>query len=82
MTDKCVRRYKGKKPIMPYKDRAKVVGSLRMVHKVIPQHTFKFNLKKLKGYKIFDSVKHKRKGAHHYIPYTKGISSSKVKNNV
>jgi len=36
-TDENVQNYKGKLPVIPYKDRAEIVASVKYVDKVVPQ---------------------------------------------
>ena len=82
MTDACVKEYKGKRPLFSQLHRQIIVGNLKMVDKVIYQNNFEFDLKLLKRLGvniIFDSEKHKRKGANCLFPYTASISSSQIK---
>ena len=78
MSDDCVEKYKGRKPIMNQNQRADIVRYLSMVDEVWLQKTFEFPRWIIKDYNftIFDSDEHKREGADIIIPYTKGISST------
>ena len=96
LTDKAIASYK-RVPIMEYKDRYKVVSSIKNVSKVIKQNTHDYseNLKKIKPDFVVhgDDWKHgvqkqiranvikelkKWNGKLIEIPYTKGISSTKL----
>jgi len=91
-TDKLVERYKGLKPIMNYNDRYAIVKELRCVDKVIKQETF-FDVKQLKNIDIIvlgddwlnkpfpelDIALETLKIEIRYIPYTKRLSTSKIK---
>lgn len=96
LTDKAIASYK-RVPIMEYKDRYKVVSSIKNVSKVIKQQTHDYteNLKKLKPdfvvhgddwkygvqkkirAKVIKELK-KWNGRLVEIPYTKGISTTKL----
>lgn len=83
MTDECVEKYKGRRPIMKFDDRVKMVYALKQVFSVLKQDTFEFphslfRMKEFHGDKfiIFDSVEHKREGADVILNRTEGISSS------
>lgn len=86
MTDDCVKQYKGKLPIMNYRQRKEVVESLKFVTMAVPQNTFEFPRdllswrRKTEGSVIFDSSEHLREGYDVAIPYTKNISSTEYKN--
>ncbi len=86
MSDECVKKYKGQYPIMSLEDRMKVVGSLKVVDKVVMQNIFQFPIHDLvSDYRvdvIFDSKEHWREGADFYLDYTEGISSSQIKNKI
>ena len=91
MTDDIVFHYKGHYPIIPYSQRAEIIKSLKLVHKVIPQNNFEFvkctQLMVMKGvyekdFIIFDCSDHRREGADICFPYTKGISSSLIKQRI
>lgn len=49
LTDDAMVSYKGK-PMLPYEHRASVLGAIRYVHKVVPQHTLDYrpNLEELR----------------------------------
>ena len=86
MTDECVERYKGKRPIMSFQDRKKVVENISFVYRTCPQDTFEFPHHILTqkvlledNFIIFDNEKHNRKGADVLIPYMEGISSTLFK---
>ncbi len=87
MSDECVKKYKGRYPIMNESDRLELVRSIKGVQWTYLQNSFEFNEKWLlslmkfhgRNFVIFDSEEHKRKGADIIIPRTKGISSSKFK---
>ena len=93
-TDALVKKYKNKKPIIPYLERLEVIKSLKYVDFVVTQNSLnKFNsLKKLKydiifvgddwyaskKWKNFDK-KFKELGVKIvYLPYTKRTSSTKI----
>lgn len=87
MSDECVKKYKGNKPIMDMWERSEIVGSLKFVKSTVIQETFDFphwidRCKILHGkqFIVFDSAEHKRKGADVLIKRTNGISSTKFKN--
>lgn len=86
MTDECVKRYKGKYPILFQDTRRFIIENIKAVDKVIWQDTFEFDLNKLRNIEkvniIFDSKKHCRKGTDEYIDYIEGISSSIIKNKI
>jgi cytidyltransferase-like protein len=85
MTDECVKRYKGKNPVMPLKDRMEIISNLKMVNKVIPQDTFDYpsKLKSMEGIDyIIDSTQHQRKGADFYVKYDDSVSSTKIKEKI
>lgn len=86
MTDDCVEKYKGKKPILNQDMRFEIVRNLKGVDKVIFQHTFEFDLFHLRSIEkvdfIFDNEKHNREGADVLIPYTEEISSSLIKDKI
>ena len=85
-TDECIEKYKGKKPIMTYVERASTIVAIKGVSRVIMHHTF--DLKEVLELTmpdiLFDSEKHrgKRLKADVYIPYTEGISSSIIKERI
>lgn len=88
MTDECVEKYKGRKPVMNYKQRRNLVLSLKDVSFVMPQDEFEFvktgrlmAMKELygKNFAIFDSLEHDRKGADFLFPRMKEMSCSLFK---
>lgn len=86
MTDECVESYKGKKPLMDFIERLQLVLSCKEVYKVYVQDTFEYphyvlRLKDVYAddFIIFDNEEHDREGADILIPYTKWISSTKIK---
>ena len=83
MTDGCILDYKGSLPIMKYGDRQALLLAIKYVDDVIPQCTFEFSpyVNQMADI-IFDSSQHKRKGATEIIEYTKGISSTKIKEKI
>jgi glycerol-3-phosphate cytidylyltransferase-like family protein len=83
MTDDCVLDYKGKKPLMSFRQRRKIVQELKMVHTTMIQETFEFPHKVMrlkffhgKNFLIFDSAAHCRDGADFCFPYMSNISST------
>ena len=95
-SDSLVYRYKKKKPIIKYKERSKIVSSVKFVDHVIKQNTLD-KLKLLEKYKFdimfvgddwFKTSKWKKIESDFnirgvkiiYFPYTKGTSSTKVNN--
>tara|TARA_A100001035_G_C27719584_1_gene471219 strand:+ start:386 stop:817 length:432 start_codon:yes stop_codon:yes gene_type:complete len=95
-TDTVVKKYKNKKPIIPYSERVEVIKNSRYVDMVVPQNTLdKFiSWKKLKydiilvgddwfaskKWKLLDK-KFKELGVRIiYLPYTKKTSSTKINN--
>jgi len=98
MTDKGIRSYKKKKPIINYYNRIKILRHLNCVNFIIPVSNI--NFAKLAGKYKFDYCAHgtdwkkgvqsrsrkrliemmkKWNGKVIDVPYTKGISSSKIK---
>jgi len=94
-TDKLVQKYKNKAPIIPYSERYKIIEAIKYVDKVVPQinrdkiSAFKkihfdvmFVGDDWRGTKLFDAVE-KKLNNHgtkiEYFPYTKNISSTKLK---
>ncbi len=96
-TDNLIKKYKGLKPIVCYRDRIAIIKELKCVDKVIKQNSF-FDTKQLKQYKINtivlgDDWKGKQfpelenclselKITMIYVPYTKRLSSSKIKEKI
>ena len=93
--DEVVLSYKNKKPIIPYEDRAAIVGAIKYVDKVIPQ----CSMNKMEAYEKykFDAIFHGSdwKGTDRYnkiieefsaigvdvvfLPHTEGISSTLIR---
>ena len=91
MTDEYIRKHKGRRPIMPFKDRCEIVSSIKYVHKVVPQHRFSFTnctwltaFKALQGneFIIFDNERHSREMADVLIPYMKCVSSTLIRRRI
>ena len=96
-TDSLIKKYKKISPIITYKDRVSIIKELKCVDKVIKQKKF-FNIKQLKKYNIYaivlgDDWKNKSFPELEkclkklnikmiYIPYTKKLSSSKIKEKI
>jgi len=94
-TDEFVQQYKNKTPVIPYKDRVKIVKSCKHVDKVVKQ-TVLNDIRTLKRYKvdivtIGDDWKDKydeglewmkKHGRVIYLPYTKGVSSTFIKEKI
>jgi len=96
-TNKLMKKYKKIDAIIKYKERAIIIESLKCVDKVIQQKSF-FNKKQLKKYNIdiivlgsdWKNVKFPElektlmslKIKMVYIPYTKHLSSSKIKEKI
>ena len=96
-SDKLIKQYKKIKPIINYKERAVIINNLKCVDKVIQQKKF-FNEKQLKKYNIdiivlgsdWKNVKFpelekclkRLKIKMIYIPYTKHLSTSKIKEKI
>lgn len=87
MSSDCVKRYKGKYPIMSDAERMELVRNIVGVEWVYLQDSFQFDEKWLlelmkihgKNFVIFDSDEHKRPGADIIIPRTLNISSTKFR---
>ncbi|MBQ9886155.1 MAG: adenylyltransferase/cytidyltransferase family protein [Lachnospiraceae bacterium] len=94
-TDECVQTYKHKTPVIPFEDRKAIVSAIRYVDEVVPQETMDkyaaweklhfdaiFHGDDWKGSTMYNEIEDKLKkhGVEFvYIPYTKGISSSKLR---
>ena len=94
-TDELVKDYKGKKPIVPFEERMKIVEAIKYVDKVIPQTTMdKYDAWKKEKYnvifhgddwknsKTYNEIEEKLKNVgvdFVYFPYTKGTSSTILK---
>lgn len=97
-TDELVMEYKNKQPVISYNDRKSIVEGIKYVDEVIPQtnrdkysawETLKFNLMFVgddwKGSALFSEMEEKfRKVGVEivYFPYTKGVSSTLVKQKI
>ncbi len=86
MSDECVEKYKGARPVMNQYERNEIIKSLKLVHATVIQSTFEFphfihTTKHFWGddFVIFDCDEHKRDGADFYIPRTANISSSQFR---
>jgi glycerol-3-phosphate cytidylyltransferase len=96
-TDALISKYKKLKPIICYKDRVAIIKELKCVDKVIKQEKF-FDIKQLKKYNIStivlgDDWKNKSFPELEkclkklnikmvYVPYTKRLSTSKIKEKI
>jgi glycerol-3-phosphate cytidylyltransferase len=96
-TDSLISKYKGLKPIICYRDRVSIIKELKCVNKVIKQDRF-FDIKQLKRYNIdtivlgddwrnksFPELEKCLKELNIkmvYIPYTKRLSTSKIKEKI
>lgn len=97
-TDELVREYKDKQPVIPYTERVEIVEGIKYVDKVVPQITRKkfvawehllfdvmFVGDDWKGDALFNQLESqfKRVGVEIvYFPYTKGVSSTIVKQKI
>jgi glycerol-3-phosphate cytidylyltransferase len=96
-SDTLISSYKKLKPIICYKDRVAIVKELKCVDKVIKQNSF-FNVNQLRKYNIdiivlgddwkgksfpeLDKCLKELKIKMVYIPYTKRLSTSKIKEKI
>lgn len=96
-TDTLIKRYKGIKPIVPFKGRKRIIENLRIVDRVVKQSSF-FDVNQLLKYHIDlivlgDDWRGKRFEeldtaikvigcGFKYLPYTKSLSSSKIKEKI
>ncbi len=83
---------KGKKTIIPYEQRAQIVEAIKYVDKVIPENSWEQKIEDIKKYDIdlfimgddwrgkFDFLKEYCEVL--YLPRTKGISSTELKNTL
>lgn len=94
-TDELVQKYKYKTPVIPYEERKAIVESIKYVDEVVPQvnrdkiaayDKYKFDVMFVgddwKGSDVFEKVDaymHERGGCVEYIPYTKNVSSTLLK---
>lgn len=97
-TDELVMEYKNKKPVIPYVDRAEIIEGIKYVDMVVPQvnrdkfsawENLKFDVMFVgddwKGSPLFSEVekRFKQVGVEIvYFPYTKGVSSTELKNKI
>jgi len=95
-SDELIEKYKGLKPIIPYKERAAIIKELKCVDKVVKQTTLVDikQFKKLKAdlYVLGDDWKDRTDNeginwlrAHKkiiFLPYTKHLSSTKIKQKI
>jgi glycerol-3-phosphate cytidylyltransferase len=91
-TDELVEMYKNKTTIIPYEERAAIVESIKFVDEVVPQinrdkiaayEKYQFDVmfvgddwKESDIFNKVDSYMRERGGAVEYIPYTKNVSST------
>lgn len=96
-TDKLIKKYKGLKPVISYNDRVAIIKEMKCVDKVLKQYAF-FDIKQLKKYNInsivlgsdwenkeFPELKNIIKKLNIemiYLPYTKHLSTSKIKKQI
>lgn len=96
-TDELIEKYKGMKPIISYDDRVAILEELKCVDKVIKQSSF-FDIDQLKKYNInsvilgndwegksfpeLENFLDKTNTKIIYIPYTKRLSTSKIKKQI
>lgn len=94
-TDELVQEYKKRKPIFPYEERKAIVESIKYVDEVVPQYNrdkiaayekYHFDVMFVgddwKGSEIFekvDSYMRERNGCVIYLPYTRNVSSTIVR---
>ena len=97
-TNELVQRYKGKVPVIPYEERAKIVSAIKYVDEVIPQTSMdKYEAWELKHFDvIFHGDDWKNSSMYNemesklrthgvefvYFPYTKGVSSTMLRKKV
>jgi cytidyltransferase-like protein len=88
MSDYCVLQYKGRKPLMNFKQRKRIVESLKQVDETVMQNTFQFpewviyeKLANPDNFFIFDNEQYEkgRFKADCYFPYWNKFSSTKLK---
>lgn len=94
-TDELVKNYKNKTPIIPFEERKAILEAIKYVDKVVPQENrdkysayekYKFNVMFVgddwKGNSLFEEVERRFKDVGVevvYFPYTKGTSSTILK---
>ena len=97
-TDDCVQSYKNITPVIPYEERAAIVGAIRYVDEVVPQETMDkteflknrhfdvmFHGNEWKGSELYNryEAEFAEYGASiEYLPHTDGISSSLLREKV
>lgn len=97
-TDETVQQYKNKTPIIPFKDRIQIVEAIKYVDMAVPQYSmnkydaweeYKFDVlfhgDDWKNSTLYNEIEKKlsEKGVEFvYFPYTKGISSSELKEKI
>ena len=86
MTDDCVEKYKGKRPVVNQWDRREIVGNLKDVGFTLFQDTFEFphHVTRMKNFHegdfiIFDCKDHARKGHDVLLDREPGVSSTEIK---
>lgn len=98
LTDELVGHFKGRKPYIPYKERAAIIEAIRYVDRVVPvsfDNTVKIDAWKLYHYDChfsgndhgsdwdIDKKQLLAVGAQmEFFPYTEGISSTKIKDMI
>lgn len=81
MTDEAIKEYKGKLPIIPYKERKEILQSIKGVWKTVPQKTFDLRTD-LDVDVYFDTKEHGREPASVLFDRTNGISSTMIKDRI
>ena len=97
-TDELVKEYKNKNPVIPYEDRKEIIEGIKYVDQVVPQinrekmvawehllFDVMFVGDDWKGSALFHEVEKKLKQVGVdvvYFPYTKGVSSTMVKEKI
>ena len=97
-TDECVQSYKHKTPVIPYEQRAAIVGAIKYVDEVVPQETMDkieflkkhhfdvmFHGDEWKGTELYNRYEEEfaKYGARiEYLPHTDGISSSMLRDKI
>ena len=97
-TDECVESYKHKKPVIPYEERAAIVGAIKYVDEVVPQATMDklaflkqrhfdvmFHGSDWKGSDLYNN--YEKEFANYgarivYLPHTDGISTSMLRDKI
>jgi cytidyltransferase-related domain len=97
-TDECAESYKHKKPMIPYEERAAIVEAIKYVDEVVPQTTMDkieflktrhidimFHGDEWRGtdlYNYYEKEFEKFGTSIVYLPHTKGISSSELREKI